>query len=660
MASLTCADYDIYVAERGGSVLTCRLGNAIKLRYNRILNDFSESTCEVAVNSSCADCLASINPWQHEVLIFRAKTLVWCGPIISLTYRPSTSRVTLYARDLMAWTEKRLISPVGIDGYEVEEVDIAEVFNWALTHGYEKDPWNMVWAITNTGVPISRYYPGYDPATERWGGSYPVLGSELRSLSQAGIDYTCVNRTLYAGDLVITPPNPVTLKLTDQNWARTPDIQVNGAQMSTRTGVAGGNGGYFGWYDDQIWFEESTQPWGLLETFTPRPEIDEADTTILPNAITQEAAARHAILQQPVATITGGQLSGNAQFDFNDLIPGLPIEIGFAQPMRYLQTEYRMVSVSVDVSPKAEQIDMAVSTPGLDDPVRFPVREPVVKVPPPPLDRNDIVIVVPPAPVIPPPSPPSSGMTTDIPSGWREEIAEDFNIDCAEGQFGAVYGPRRIKFYPTGYRDTFNRGDYSGNYISVEDGIMKQRLFVSGGRGKVSSIVPIANPSGGQPWGSVNSMIFEERVRWTFSPVAPGKAGFKAAHLMWPQLQNNLTYGEIDWPELDASSGVPTEVKGYIHRINATSGGDQTVANPSPDINPSVWHTYRTVWVSGQYVDFYCDGVLILHSTNRVPNTPFRLSLQNETSMANNDPLDPNATCLVETDWIRVLIPVGA
>jgi hypothetical protein len=659
MASLTCADYDVYVAQRGGEVLTCRLGAAISLRYNRTLNDFSESTCEVAVNSSCSSCLAAINPWQHELLIFRAKTLVWCGPIISLTYKQSANRVTIYARDLMAWTEKRLVSPASVDGYEVEEVDIAQVFDWVLRHAYDKDPWNMAWGVTNTGVPISKYYPGYDPVTERWGGSYPVAGAELRSLSQAGIDYTCVNRTLYAGDLVVTPPNPVTLKIADQNWARSPDIQVNGAQMSTRTGVAGGSGGYFGWYDDQIWFEESTHPWGLLETMTPRPEIDEADTTILPNAITQEAAARHSILREPVATISGGQLSGNAQFNFNDLIPGLPIEIGFAQPMRNLLTQYRMYSVNVDVSKDSEEINLAVSTPGLDDPVRAPLTPPVIWTPPPVQPGGVIIVVPPPPPVIEPP-PPSSGMTTDIPSGWKQMIQEDFNIDCAEGQFASVYGPRRIKFYPTGYRDTFNRGDYTGAYISVANGVCRQRLFVRNGRGVVSALVPIANPNGGQPWGSVNSMIFEERVKWTFSSLAANRAGFKAAHLMWPQLQNNLTYGEIDWPELDASSGNPTEVKGYIHRINATSGGDQTVATPVPDISPTVWHTYRTVWVSGQYVDFYCDGVLILHSTNRVPNTPFRLALQNETSMANNDPLDPNATCFVDTDWIRVLIPVGA
>lgn len=365
MASLTCADYDIYVSERGGQTLTCRLGGTKALTYNRTLNDFSEATVQVAVNSQCASCVASLNPWQHELMVFRAKSLVWCGPIISMTYKTSESAIQIYARDLLAWTEKRLVEPIGED-YDVEEVDIAQVFGWVLNHGYSKDPWGMTWSISPTGVPISKFYPGVTPG-DRWGGSYPVVGAELRQLSQAGIDYTMVNRQMYAGDLVVSPPNPTVLKIADQNWSRSPDIQVNGAQMSTRTGVAGGNGGYFGWYDDQIWFEESTEPWGLLETFLPRPEVDEADTTVLPNAITQEAAARHELLKKPIAFISGGQLSGNAPFDFASLIPGLPIEVGFDAPMRNLETDYRMYSVTVDVSDKAEQINMSVSSPGLEE-----------------------------------------------------------------------------------------------------------------------------------------------------------------------------------------------------------------------------------------------------------------------------------------------------
>lgn len=363
-APLNCSNYEVYIAMRGGNPLVCAL-KPVGLSFTRTLNDFSTATVTCAVDSACLTCLADLDPWLHEVLIFRNSQLVWCGPLTSLTYKQADSKVVLNARDLLAWAEKRLIELKDED-YEVEDVDIAEVFNWVLGHGYAKDPWGMTWTLAPTGVPISKLYPGYF-APDRWGGSYPVVATELRGLSQAGIDYCVINRHLYGGDLAITPPVSQVLKIADQNWTRTPDVTINGATMSSRTVVAGGRGGYWGWYDDQIWIEETTEPYGLLETFVSRGDASDADTTVLPNIITQEAAARHAILKRPVARIAGGQLSGQNPYDFNQLIPGLPVEVGLVKSLRNLEIHYRMYSLSVDVSAEAEAISMSLSSPGIDE-----------------------------------------------------------------------------------------------------------------------------------------------------------------------------------------------------------------------------------------------------------------------------------------------------
>lgn len=363
--SLNCSNYEVYVSLRGGKQLVCRL-KPIGITYTRILNDFSEAAITVAVDTACIDCLATINPWQHEILIFRSSQLVWCGPLMSINYQNSQDRVVLSARDLLAWTEKRYISIFNED-YDVEEVDIAEVFHWVLSHGYNKDPWSMTWSVGATGIPINKFYPGYFPP-DRWGGTFPIVASELRSLAQSGIDYTVINRHMYSGDLVVTPPTTNLLKVTDQNWAKTPDITINGSTMSSRTAVAGGSGGYWGWYDDQIWVEESGEhPYGLLETFINHSQMTDADTTTTPNVITQEAAARHSILKNPIARIAGGQLSGQNPYDFNDLIPGLPVQVGFFKPIRKLLIDYRLYSLTVDVSKEAEAINMSLSAPGIDE-----------------------------------------------------------------------------------------------------------------------------------------------------------------------------------------------------------------------------------------------------------------------------------------------------
>lgn len=366
--SLSCGSYDVYIAERGGTRLVCRLQGTVAIRYQRVLNEFSEATITTALNADCRNCLSSVNPWQHEVLIFRSSELVWVGPIQTIDYDPSESRIEIYARDLSSWAEKRHIELFGED-YDVEDVDVRDVFNWVLSHGYDKDPWGMSWSLADTGVPISRYYPAAITG-DRWGGSYKNVATELRALSQVGVDFTVVNRHMYGGDLTVTPPTTRVLKIADKNWAKLPKISVVGTTMSNRTGVAGGSGGYFGWADDQIWIEESPADiaqYGLLESFTERTDLDDSDTTALPNAITQEAYARHQLLKHPVATISGGQLANDAPFSFDDLIPGGRISVGFMNSLRDVTPDYRLYGVDVSVSEENETIDLRLSALGVEE-----------------------------------------------------------------------------------------------------------------------------------------------------------------------------------------------------------------------------------------------------------------------------------------------------
>lgn len=366
MASLTCANYQIYVANRGGKSLVCRVDGATDIRFNRTLNTHSEATITVAMNAKCKNALATVNPWQHELIIWRGDQMVWCGPLIQLKYSPSTSKITLYARDLWAWTDKRFIE-LRDEDFDVEDVDSAFVFDWILNHAYTKQPWNMTWHISPSGIPITRFYPAYMKG-ERWGGQYLNCGQELRNITSFGIDFTVINRTLYGGSLVVRPPRDVNLKIADQNWVSAPDIAVNGAQMSTRTGVAGGAGGYYGYYDEQMYIVTTkNSPYGLLETFTTKFELDDEDTTQFPNAITQEAVGRHELLSKPIALISGGQLAGNSPFDFNDLVPGVPIEVGLLNSIRPLDSHYRLVGITVAVSATSETLDLSLSMPGVSD-----------------------------------------------------------------------------------------------------------------------------------------------------------------------------------------------------------------------------------------------------------------------------------------------------
>lgn len=265
-----------------------------------------------------------------------------------------------------------------------------------------------------------------------------------------------------------------------------------------------------------------------------------------------------------------------------------------------------------------------------------------------------------------PPTPSGIPIAVDVPFGWREAIAEDFNTDCPEGQFGAIYGPRGFGFYPgpgetspaaygtasggtLGYLDTSRRGTYTGRYISAAGGALKQRLLTVDGFTWVSSVIPFVKNSVSK-WGSQPGMIWEECSRFTLDP------SFKAAHLLWPESNRKFPDGELDWPEFGGSGNA----KGYVHRQNATSDATQVVVNPNPPVAVTGWHVYRTIWTMGAAVTYLADGAAQggLNGTGvGVPATPMRLSLQNETILDTTVAINPAHKGLVETDWIRVLVP---
>jgi hypothetical protein len=114
-----------------------------------------------------------------------------------------------------------------------------------------------------------------------------------------------------------------------------------------------------------------------------------------------------------------------------------------------------------------------------------------------------------------------------------------------------------------------------------------------------------------------------------------------------------LPDGEIDYPEFESSSLVDC----FVHHQGATSGGGPA-AHRRRSIDPRVWHTYRLVldgWASPSPI--HCDGLTAIASySTRIPATPMHCVLQNE-SWLNTAPVPANATGLVETDWIRVMVP---
>lgn len=370
--TLGCGQYEVYFKTRGGDSFVCRAVNMISLTWNRKLNTTSDAKVVFGLRGTegnCCACVGQINPWQHEMAIYRDGIEVWCGPVTGGEVDEDSQIATFDAKDLSAWLGKRWIELT--EDKSFEEADIVEVYNWLMAHAYYQDPWNMDWVFNTekVGIPIDREYTSYAPPDERWGGPYPNIESELSDLRKSGLDFTVIRRTYLAGDL--DTQRGINGRLTDKHWDKAPTITIIGTGMATEVGVGGGAGGYYGWDDDQMWIErpydQYREQFGLLQYFESAPDLDEEETIGVPNAIAQRAFGLRELKKKPFEYINSGSLSKGAPVTIEQLIPGRYFAIELNQTCRFVQSNYLLTGVTVSHGAEEETVAVEMSPPGVEE-----------------------------------------------------------------------------------------------------------------------------------------------------------------------------------------------------------------------------------------------------------------------------------------------------
>jgi hypothetical protein len=261
----------------------------------------------------------------------------------------------------------------------------------------------------------------------------------------------------------------------------------------------------------------------------------------------------------------------------------------------------------------------------------------------------------PPPPPPPPPKPGPSGLRMPTSAGpeWRTIIAEDFNDPAPRGTFPGPYarpipGQREygIRAYPRGYTDTSGRGEYDEANISAGDSVLVCHLEAPpSGPFKVAAPVPLlANPGTGR-WGYVTAAIIE--FAWRADVIGWAKT----VPLLWPSSQDNRADGELNNPEanLDGTARIGT----FVHKAGAPpkpAPVEQWSAQTTTIASDGKWHVSRTEWEAGKVARFYLDGLKVAEWTERIPASPMRFVLQNETRTAGI--LDRGPAGRVEYDWV--------
>lgn len=109
---LGCGVPAVFITTRCNTSMTCQidLKDITKILWTRRLNEVSEAEVEIGLtgdsSQTCCVCLELVEPFCHELHIWRDGVEVWVGPIEAIRYE--RERVTIKARDVLGWLDVRI------------------------------------------------------------------------------------------------------------------------------------------------------------------------------------------------------------------------------------------------------------------------------------------------------------------------------------------------------------------------------------------------------------------------------------------------------------------------------------------------------------------------------------------------------------------------
>lgn len=292
--------------------------------------------------SLCCEVLSESEPWRDEVVLYRDRTLVWAGPLISVS--ASAEDGSLQANDLSHWMEQRFMPDFHGEG------DAGDVFAAVFNAAYDPDTSpNIDLTTRGTGIRTSVNYKQVE---------YHRAADALRDLSTYGVDWTMVGRRLLAGGKeVFLSDTPLLLH---DDGVTSAEVVKEGSNLATDVAVFGAT------------LELATQP------VTGRATIGDEYYGLIQRSFTQLLcedriacdAAAEARLQgsQPAPLRLNVTLSQEAAFEFTDLIPGRRFDVRLGESACIaINQEMRLQSVGVNVQEADETVKLSLTPVGVGE-----------------------------------------------------------------------------------------------------------------------------------------------------------------------------------------------------------------------------------------------------------------------------------------------------
>lgn len=328
---LGCGDWRVFITERGGTPILDEMPWQ-DVFMGRVLDDSSNATVNVPIAGSetaeeCCASLKDVEPWAHELNIFRDGELAWVGPVTDLQINDDLAVIS--ARDLFVWFERRIFTEdASFFG------DVGTIFQRyaEITLSIENSMGMSVFA-QETGTVATRTILGSERRR---------VADELRELARTDIDFTALGRVILAGKEI---PGTETLKVW-QPSLRTAFLNIRGLDMETEVTVTGVLPGVNTENEIVQTVGGTDTRYGLLQSH--QSELGMEDEV---SALTM-AQNRHDFLSTPPKYLTVS-FDPAAPFTFNQLIPGSRCDVRAVIGCFEVIGEMRLQSLGVSVNATA-------------------------------------------------------------------------------------------------------------------------------------------------------------------------------------------------------------------------------------------------------------------------------------------------------------------
>lgn len=355
---LGCGEAQFFITGRCTSTgVLCVLDDSVvTAQWDRRLDEVSQATVELEFGGTteftCCECLAEIEPWCHELHIWRDGEEVWVGPITKIEYTYDGAVIT--AEDALTWLNVRIpivdfnfTEPNPDNPGGMGAKDLTEMAEYLLSISFAYDSpdftceMDNLYVVMTTSPPTKRFY-------ER--ASQTALDI-LAQLAESELDFTVIGRTI----VLFGDPSPLTPLIVLN------DDHIIGEISVVKDGTLQGNRFYVHFDEDggdpHQRESEEKYCYGEIQRLRDGEGLFDQDDA---DVIAEQSVAALTVTPRIINLPQGSTLSPDTPWKINQMIPGARVDVTLTKLCLNLTQSFRLTNVEVEYTEEGEQVRISL------------------------------------------------------------------------------------------------------------------------------------------------------------------------------------------------------------------------------------------------------------------------------------------------------------